>query len=270
MKRRNLFTSSLLLKLMGLLFTFVLLSAFTAPEKPEDGIYDPNHYLTEKTRNQIIETNQKNSQKDKKLQMGVYIVDSLDGETIESVANETARDWKIGFSGDNNGTLIVIAVKDHKSRIETSNQVATKITDYQTHQILSKARPFFQKEDYNGGVLSIVDNLNDYFYTTLPFTSKDSSESQSYQNKSNNRKSENPRKKNSDDSFVVLGILVYIIIIIIGIIKGGGRGGGSSGGFWFSDNSDSSWSDLGSDSSDDSSSDWDGGGFDGGGSSDDW
>ena len=260
---------------MGLLFAFVLLSAFTAPEKPEDGIYDPNHYLTEKTRNQIIETNQKNSQKDKKLQMGVYIVDSLDGETIESVANDTARAWKIGFSGDNNGALIVIAVKDHKSRIETSNQVATKITDYQTHQILSKARPFFQKEDYNSGVSSIVVDLSTYYYTAIPFTNQDSSGTQkypTYRSKLNGKDSETSRKKHSENAYVVLGLFGYIIAIIIGTIKGRSRrgGGGSSGGFWFSDDSDSSWSDSGSDSSYDSSSDWDGGGFDGGGSSDDW
>ena len=30
--------------------------------------------------------------------MGVYVVKSLDGETIETVANETARAWKIGYS----------------------------------------------------------------------------------------------------------------------------------------------------------------------------
>ena len=47
------------------------------------------------------------------------------------MANETARAWKIGYSGDNFGSLIVVAVQDRKSRIETSNNTAIRITDYQ-------------------------------------------------------------------------------------------------------------------------------------------
>ena len=110
MKRSRLLKNSLLVRLLGLLMVFLFLSAFTAPEKPEYGIYDPNHYLTDATISQIRELNNVNSEKAEKFQIGVYVVKSLDGETIETVANETARAWKIGYSGDNNGALIVLAV----------------------------------------------------------------------------------------------------------------------------------------------------------------
>ena len=106
MKRSRLFKHSLLVRLLGLLMAFLFLSAFTAPEKPEYGIYDPDHYLTDETISQIRELNNANSKKSEKFQMGVYVVKSLDGETIETVANETARAWKIGYSGDNHGVLI--------------------------------------------------------------------------------------------------------------------------------------------------------------------
>lgn len=105
MKKSRLFKHSLLVRLLGLLMVFLFLSAFTAPEKPEYGIYDPDHYLTDETISQIRELNNVNSKKSEKFQMGVYVVKSLDGETIETVANETARAWKIGYSGDNNGGL---------------------------------------------------------------------------------------------------------------------------------------------------------------------
>ena len=49
MKKSRLFKHSLLVRLLGLLMVFLFLSAFTAPEKPEYGIYDPNHYLTDDT-----------------------------------------------------------------------------------------------------------------------------------------------------------------------------------------------------------------------------
>ena len=71
MKRSRLFKHSLLVRLLGLLMVFLFLSAFTAPEKPEYGIYDPDHYLTDETISQIWELNNVNSKKSEKFQMGV-------------------------------------------------------------------------------------------------------------------------------------------------------------------------------------------------------
>ena len=283
MKRSRLFKNSLLVRLLGLLMVFLFLSAFTAPEKSEYGIYDPNHYLTDETIRLIRGLNKVNSQKAEKFQMGVYVVKSLDGETIETVANETARAWKIGYSGDNNGALIVLAVQDRKSRIETSNNVASKITDYQTNRFLKTARPYFQKGDYSNGVLSIVNNLNYMFYSGSSTPSSSSKSSYDYATNSSRLReiekyagerssSRRNRKSSFDDGVLGFGVLIYFIVMIIGFIFGG-RGGGSrgddfGGGWWGGDSSDSG-SSL-SDSGSDSSGGWDGGGFDGGGSSDDW
>ena len=281
MKRIKLFKNSLLVRLLGLLMVFLFLSAFTAPEKPEYGIYDPNHYLTDDTIRLIQGLNKVNSQKAEKFQVGVYVVKSLDGETIETVANETARAWKIGYSGDNNGALIVVAVEDRKSRIETSNNVASKITDYQTNRFLKTARPYFQKGDYSNGVLSIANNLNYMFYSGSTTPSSSSKSSYDYATNSSrlreiekytagSQSSKRHRKSSSSDGVIVFGVLIYFIVMIIGFLFGGrgSRGDDSSGGWWGGDSSDSgsSWSDSGSDSS----GGWDGGGFDGGGSSDDW
>ena len=280
MKAYRLLKNSLFIRLLGLLMAFFFLSAFTAPEKPDYGIYDPNHYLTEEVVTQIRDLNESNSQKAEKLQIGVYIVDSLEGESIETVANETARAWKIGYSGDNFGSLIVVAVQDRKSRIETSNNTAIRITDYQTKQILAASRTDFKTADYSKGILAIAKGLDNQFYrgTGIFSSDDDSSDIKRYSEsisgkKSSRNSSSSSRRKNSDpmDNVFGVGIIIYFIIVFIAIIRGGGggRGGGSSdGGWWFSDSSDSgsSWSDSGSDSS----SSWDGGGFDGGGSSDDW
>ena len=280
MKAYRLLNTSLFLRLLGFLMAFLFLSAFTAPEKPDYGIYDPNHYLTEDVVTQIRDLNEANSKKSEKLQIGVYVVDSLDGESIETVANETARAWKIGYSGDNFGSLIVVAVQDRKSRIETSNNTAIRITDYQTKQILAASRTDFKTGDYSKGILAIAKGLDNQFYRgTGTFSSDDDSSdikrySESISGKKSNRdrtSSSNRRQKNDPikDFFMFLTV-IYFVGVIIAIIRGRGGGGGDSsdGGWWFSDSSDSgsSWSDSGSDSS----SSWDGGGFDGGGSSDDW
>ena len=276
MKKNRLLKNPFLVRLLGLLMAFFFLSAFTAPEKPDYGIYDPNHYLTEEVVTQIRDLNEANSQKGEKLQIGIYIVDSLEGESIETVANETARAWKIGYSGDNFGSLIVVAVQDRKSRIETSNNTAIRITDYQTKQILAASRTDFKTGDYSKGILAIAKGLDNQFYRgSGTFPSDESSEIKRYSDsisgkKSSRNSSSSSRRKNSDpmDNVFGVGIIIYFIIVFIAIIRGGGGGGGDSsgGGWWYSDSSDSgsSWS------SSDSSSGWDGGGFDGDGSSDDW
>ena len=278
MKAYRLLKNSLFIRLLGLLMAFFFLSAFTAPEKPDYGIYDPNHYLTEEVVNQIRDLNEANSQKAEKLQIGVYIVDSLEGESIETVANETARAWKIGYSGDNFGSLIVIAVQDRKSRIETSNKTAIRITDYQTKQILAASRTDFKAGDYSKGILAIAKGLDNQFYRGSGTISSDEDSSkikrysESISGKKSNRdrnsaSSRHQRKDPLKDFFLFL-TGIYFIGVIIAIVRGGGGSDGDSsgGGWWYSDSSDSgsSWS------SSDSSSSWDGGGFDGGGSSDSW
>lgn len=279
MKKDRLLKNRFVVHLLGLLMAFFFLSGFTAPEKPDYGIYDPNHYLTEEVVTQIRDLNEANSQKAEKLQIGVYIVDSLEGESIETVANETARAWKIGYSGDNFGSLIVVAVQDRKSRIETSNNTAIRITDYQTKQILAASRTDFKTGDYSKGILAIAKGLDNQFYKgTGTFSSDESSEIKRYSEsisgkKSNRERSDSSSRRQKNDpikDFFLFLTIIYFIGVIIAIIRGRGGGGGDSsdGGWWFSDSSDSgsSWSDSGSDSS----SSWDGGGFDGGGSSDDW
>lgn len=278
MKAYRLLKNSLFVRLLGILMVFFFLSGFTVPEKPAYGIYDPNHYLTEDVVTQIRDLNEANSKKTEKLQIGVYVVDSLDGESIETVANETARAWKIGYSGDNFGSLIVVAVQDRKSRIETSNNTAIRITDYQTKQILAASRTDFKAGDYSKGILAIVKGLDNQFYRGSGTISSDEdsskikrySESISGKKSNRDRNSSSSRHQRKDplkDFFLFLTGIYFIGVIIVIIRGGGGSGGDSSGGgWWYSDSSDSgsSWS------SSDSSSGWDGGGFDGGGSSDDW
>ena len=278
MKKDRLLKNRFVVHLLGLLMAFFFLSGFTAPEKPDYGIYDPNHYLTEEVVTQIRDLNETNSQKAEKLQIGVYIVDSLEGESIETVANETARAWKIGYSGDNFGSLIVVAVQDRKSRIETSNNTAIRITDYQTKQLLAASRTDFKAGDYSKGILAIAKGLDNQFYRGSGSISSDEDSSkikrysESISGKKSNRdrnsaSSRHQRKDPLKDFFLFL-TGIYFIGVIIAIIRGGGGSDGDSsgGGWWYSDSSDSgsSWS------SSDSSSSWDGGGFDGGGSSDSW
>ena len=72
---------------MPLLFLIAPVHAETTiPDRPSNGIYDPQHYLSEKTSKELAAFNS-----DSDTQIGVYIVDTLDGKSIEEQANEIAR-----------------------------------------------------------------------------------------------------------------------------------------------------------------------------------
>ena len=124
------------------------------PDRPINGIYDPNHYLSENTNVELAKANTNSD-----TQIGVYIVDTLDGKLIEEQANEVARSWKIGFSNTNKGALIAIAINDRKFRIETSNKLSTILTDSKAQNILDNSKSYMRNKDYNGAVINIIQQI---------------------------------------------------------------------------------------------------------------
>ena len=124
------------------------------PDKPTNGIYDPNHYLSENTS---AELEKENANSD--IQIGIYIVDTLDGKSIEEQANEVARNWKIGHSDTNKGALIAIAINDRKFRIETSNELNTTLTDSKAKRILDNSKSYMKNKDYDGAIINIIQQI---------------------------------------------------------------------------------------------------------------
>lgn len=194
-------------------------------------VYDPHKHLSEDTINEITKLNEEWKKTDQQFTVAVLMIENLNGQTIEEVSNKTARNWKIGYSGTNNGVLITIATSDRKYRIETSDNVATKITDNQTRIIRERAKDALSDEEWDKGTLSMVKDLGDTFY--------------------------GKKLETNDDwnTMLLVGgiiILIGIAFVLVVVFDGGSSGGDFSGGFFSSDSSGGGFS---------------GGGFSGGGSS---
>ena len=140
----------------------------TIPDRPINGIYDPNHYLSEDTSAELAKANTNSD-----TQIGVYIVDTLDGKSIEEQANEVARSWKIGFSDSNKGALIAIAINDRKFRIETSNELNTTLTDSKAKSILDNVKPEMRSKNYNLAVQKIISEIKTISTSEVSTTSED-------------------------------------------------------------------------------------------------
>lgn len=251
--------------IVGLLLVPLMLLMFTpsvhaqVPARPQEStVLDETDSLSSDTIRAIDSENRAWKSTPEQLQVGVYMTNQLSGD-IESLANEVFRKWQVGFSGTNNGVLLVIALEDRKFRIETSDNAATVLTDVKSRRILEDARSFFREGDYDGGVRYIIDAIGDAFYGT---------------NRAQARMDEFEEEHGEDAVHSFFPILIVVIVMII-VLKGGGRGGRGGGNplLWMLLNSSSS-SNNHSRSSGSSGfgggGGWSGGGGGGGGASSGW
>lgn len=167
-----------LLLLLSLFFAFFSVSVYAEEIPsfpPSNGVYDPHNYLNQDIIDKVGELNKEWSETTLKPQIAVAIVDSLDKD-IESVANETARAWKVGYSGTDNGILLVIAIKDKKIRTETSNNLSTLITDSKASSLNSTVKSDFRRGNYSAGVSSYLSELSNFITPYLPSSASEISE----------------------------------------------------------------------------------------------
>jgi len=152
---------SMLVVLMATFFTLNVF-AFTPPPAPANGGYvvDKTGKLSE---SQIAQLNQKIDKisKSTKNEFGILLLPTMDGDNIEDVANSTYRSWGVGKRGLDNGCLIVVSLKERKSRIETGKGVEGEIPDLKANDILKKnLNPHLKQGDFYGGFDSTLDALS--------------------------------------------------------------------------------------------------------------
>ena len=230
-----------LLVVAALFSGFIMLTACSETkiaDKPENSaVYDQAKVLSKETIKTIDKLNEEADNTDKKLKIGVYIMEDLNDKDLEDTSLEISRKWKIGDKGTDNGVLLFLAINDKKSRLEVSDNLATRLTDIQSKAILDNMKPKLRSKDYDGAVLDAVKSITDA-------------------NNGKKIKSENSVSSNDMVGMILLiGFILFVIVVIIGI-----GGDGSSGSFiGFSGGSSSS-----------SGGGFSGGGFSGGGASSGW
>lgn len=94
------------------------------------------------------------------IQLVVATVKSLDGQDVESYANELFRTWKLGEKAKNNGVLLLVAPTERKVRIEVGYGLEGTLTDALSSVIITNALiPRFKTGDFSGGIERGVDDI---------------------------------------------------------------------------------------------------------------
>ena len=206
-------------------------SADSIPDKaPASGVYDPHGYLSQDVVKKVEGLNEKYRKMEKKPQIAVAIIDSLDGN-LEEVANKTIRNWKVGYKETNMGLLVLVAVKDKKIRTETSNELATVLTDSDTSKLNDLIKPYFRQSDYSGGMNAYLDGLDAKFATAFSGESgKENGKGDDQKgwiselagfssDEENSDKTTKALRKLVDVVFVSISFVLFVVIIPVTLIR---------------------------------------------------
>jgi uncharacterized protein len=135
----------------------VLVQAVT----PNDGwITDPAGLLTqeqERSLESLCESYRTGSGQE----IAVLLLPDLGGRDIEGVAVATAREWKIGGKGEDDGALLVVAKSERKLRIEVGRGLEGTLTDSVSGRIIRGViAPRFAAGDFYGGIRAGLDAIH--------------------------------------------------------------------------------------------------------------
>lgn len=88
-------------------------------------------------------------------QMALVTLPSLEGQPIEDVANLLYRRWGVGAKGKNEGVLVLLAIRERRSRVEVGYGLEQYLTDGSAGRVLRDMRPAL-REGYFGTAFAIA------------------------------------------------------------------------------------------------------------------
>ncbi len=167
-------------------------------------------------------------------QMAFVTMDTLDGDPVEDVANNLYRQWGIGKKGTDEGLLLLLVVKDKRSRLEIGRGLEPFLTDATSGATLREMRVSLRTGNYGEAFYSAAHSLGSRIAQAKGVTLDDAG----YRPR--------PRRQAPTEipwPVVVGGIVLLLLIIksggggglitgmLLGNLLGGGRGRGGGGGF---------------------------------------
>lgn len=195
------------------------------------------------------------------VQFQVWIIDSLQGEPVESVTIRAFDKWQLGDKGSDKGLLFLLAVRDRKMRIEVGRGLEGDIPDAVASRVIREvATPYFRQQNFAGGILLSLQTL------MQPVLKDPAVQEKLEQLQMQKQK----RKKINLDQYFPFLLIAFFIFSALVRILGGGRRGRFGGGSYYGGGWGGGWTSGGGGFGGGSSWGGGGGGSAGGGSSGSW
>ncbi|PYX17810.1 MAG: methanol dehydrogenase [Acidobacteria bacterium] len=218
-----------ILLVMSAVITFALLASAEPISQlhPTDYVNDFAHVLDQQT---VVQPDDICRQIDQKAhaQIAVVTINSLDGSDIESYAADLYKKWGVGDKSTNRGVVILLAVKDHRYRIEVGYGLEPILPDGKVGGFGREAVPLLKQNDYAGALLLMTSRVAEVI-------AKDAGVELT-----GGRAEAPPQQQPSQppSAFRILFIIFIILIVLFTPLRRlvfwwlllGGRGGGWGGG----------------------------------------
>ncbi len=171
--------------------------------------------------------------------MALVTLPSLEGEQIEDVSNTLFRQWGVGKKGKDEGIMLLLAVEDHRDRIEVGYGLEPLLPDGFDGSILRGIQPLLRQGAYGQAMISGAVQIGSAIERAKGVAPGPAER---------RRTREAPRSEGLPWPVIVLGIVALLFLfrhgggggggfltgMILGNLLGrGGRGGGDWGGGGF-------------------------------------
>jgi uncharacterized protein len=140
-----------------LIFTFPCQAqSIDSLPKPTDYVSDYAHVLSPEAIAQLdsicaqLDHSQANSQ------IAVVTVQTMNGADAADYANQLEDKWKMGKKGSDKGALVLLAVGDHKYRIDVGYGLEGILNDAKVGDIGREMVPYLRSSDYDSAVTLAV------------------------------------------------------------------------------------------------------------------
>lgn len=151
-------------------------------------------------------------------QIAVMVIDSLEGEPIESYANEALRHYGVGSAEDNNGVLVVLSMTDREIYIEIGYGLEGALPDGKVGRILDDyAVPYLREDQPDEAILNTYQAL----YNEVSAEYDWDGEAVSPQ-----PLNEVTPSSGEGDGGIMQPIVTFLIVLVLLFLFTGGGGGG--------------------------------------------
>jgi uncharacterized protein len=154
-------TGSLLCRLMLAVLVFfplqdVLAESVNSLHKPNDYVNDFAHVLSPEAVAKLDRICAELDHSQANAQVAVVTVRNLDGLDAADWANQLEDKWKMGKKGSDRGVLVLLAVDDHKYRIDVGYGLEGILNDAKVGDFGRAMVPALRAKDYDSAILGVV------------------------------------------------------------------------------------------------------------------
>jgi uncharacterized protein len=146
-------------------------------------------------------------------QVAVVTIDTVNDQPIEDAANTLFRQWGIGKKGRDEGVMLMLAVRDRKSRVEVGYGLEPILPDGFVGSVMREMRPSLQQGNYGAAIQAGVSEIGQRIADAKGVT---------VQRTMPRRSQPEPARGGG-----IPGPLIFLgVLLLFGLLSRGGGGGG--------------------------------------------